>query len=102
MKVAEFSAGYLNIRSSIPTFAAREVHAAHFASGSQYLQASIAAGTSSIAPTHRSSMRALCAIPRVSRSAGPVRANAAPAYAADVATLKARIPFRAGARCDRI
>ena len=65
--------------STIPTFAARDAHTAHFGSGRKYRQVSSAAGTRIIAPTHRSSIRADDAMPRVSRSNGPVRANAAPA-----------------------
>ena len=37
-------------------------------------------------------------MPRVSRSGGPVRANAATEYIADAPTLKAKTPFANGAR----
>ena len=40
-------------------------------------------------------------MPRVSRSTGPVFANAAPAYATDVSTLNANTPFASGACSDR-
>ena len=41
------------------------------------------------------------AMPRVSRSGGPVFANAAPAYAADASTLNANTPLASGACSDR-
>ena len=55
------------------------------------------AGASTIAPIQRSLMRRDKAIPRVSRSTGPVFPNAAPEYTSDVTTWKASIPLRNGA-----
>ena len=55
------------------------------------------AGARTSAPIQRSSMRAESAIPRVSRSSGPVLAKAAPSTSTDAPTLKAKTPLTNGA-----
>src|SRR5262245_12750167 len=52
-------------------------------------------------PMTGSATSAETAIPRVSRSPGPVRAKAAPEYATDDSTFKARMPLSHGACASR-
>ena len=84
-----------------PIFAARLAQTTQRLSAPKYLAVSRIAGTRMTAPITGSSIPALIAIPRVSRSFGPVRANAAPEYATDVRTLNARMPLSTGACSSR-
>src|SRR4029077_11414332 len=67
---------FLITSSTEPTFAALDAHFAQRASGRKYRIASSSAGARTSAQTTRSSTPIESAMPRVSRSNGPARANA--------------------------